>query len=279
MELIFSNSMGTLNLYGSGGHYFTICEIEGLEPCEKNRSLKTYVGEDGSFEDSSQYASRIITISGDIKCDNNLMNLFKNASRVLSKKGILTVKRDDILRQITVNSASITIGKRYNAYYTFVIQLTCDYPHFRDTNTTVIPIFSLNKLLTNTSVLPTILSQRTSSGTLNNLGDIKIYPVITISKNADISGTNNISIENKTTNKKIILKKDLSKDEIITINTKNRTITSNVDGNIISTLDFYSSLSEFWLDCGINEIFVTIDGAYSDITVIIEYYNEYLEAL
>ncbi len=279
MELEYSNGIGTLKLYGSGGHYFTICEIEGLEPCEKNRSLKTYVGEDGSFEDSSQYTSRVITISGDIKTDDNFMQLFKNASRVLSKEGTLTVKRNEILRQITVNSASITIGKRYNAYYTFVIQLTCDYPHFRDINTTFIPIFNLTKLLTSSSVFPSVLSKRTSSGTINNSGDLKIYPIITIKKNTDISGTNKIVIKNQTTGKEVSLEKDLAKDEIITIDTKNRTITSSIDGNILSTLSFYSSLSEFWFECGINEILVSINGLYSDITVTAQYYNEYLEAL
>ncbi|MDY3928590.1 MAG: phage tail family protein [Clostridia bacterium] len=279
MKLTFSNEMGTLNLYGSGGHDFTICEIEGLEPCEKNRSLKTYVGEDGSFEDSSQYTSRVITISGDIKSESNFMNIFKNTARVLSKEGVLTVYRDNSLRQITVNSASITIGKRYNTYCTYVIQLTCDYPHFRDINTTFDSVFELTKMLTSATALPSVLSVRKSIGTIYNSGDLKIYPIIKISKSVDVSGANKIIIKNNTTEKEITLEKELLKDEIITIDTKNRTITSSIDGNIMSSLDFYSSLSEFWLECGNNDIEISVDGLYSDITVTAEYYNEYLEAL
>lgn len=279
MELIYTSDMGTLSLYGSGGNQFTICEIDGLEPCEKTRSLKTYVGEDGSFEDSSQYTSRTITISGDIKSNNDFTQIFKKASRVLSKKGVLTVVRNNIFRQITVNSASITIGKRYNTYCTFVIQLICDYPHFRDTQVSFMSIFNLSKLLTSTSTFPTILSTRTSSGLINNTGDLKIYPIISISKNTDTSGINNIIINNLTTGKSISLEKQLDKNELITINTKNRTITSSKDGNILSTLDFYSSLSDFWFECGTNEISVSIDGLYSDIFVTAQYYNEYLEAL
>ena len=116
MELTYSNEMGTLKLYGSGGHNLTVCEIEGLDLQEKRRVVKSYVGEDGNHEESSRYASRVISISGDIKCDEEYVQKIRNAARVLSRKGELVINSEKKERLITVNSASLTMGKAYGIY-------------------------------------------------------------------------------------------------------------------------------------------------------------------
>ena len=54
---------------------------------------------------------------------------------------------------------------------------------------------------------------------------------------------------------------------------------SNLDGNILGTLDLYSSLADFWCDCGENNIDVLIGGEQSGTEIEIIYYNEYLEAI
>ena len=279
MTFTFTNEMGSFILFGSGSYGFSVCSVTGLEPVELSRSVKSYIGEDGYFEDSSQYLQRIITLSCDFRINENSKNEIKNAMRVLSKKCTLIIETSDSIRKITVNSATFTFGKKYSNYQTFVIQLVCDYPHFSDKNESQCIIFKKDKMLTANSILPQIFSRRISSGIVYNSGDLKIYPVITITKNDDIIRDNQIIIENSSNKNSITLNKSMIKDETITVDIKNRTITSSIDGNILGTLDLYSSLSDFWCDCGENLINVLLGGEQSGIEIQIGYYNEYLEAI
>ena len=277
MDMIYENKLGEIKFCGRGSDEFSVCEIEGIEPCEKNRVLRSYIGEDGHFEESSQYMSRIISFSGDIKGD--YQKKFRFASKILSEKGTLYINQGDYTKKITVDHATLKIGKKYNNYCTYAIQLTCDYPHFTDVLESVCGIFVKKDFLTNESVLPTVFSERISRGTVNNLGDLKIYPKIIIENESETEKRNSIEIINETTGKKIILEKELKKNEEIVVDVKNRTITSSFDGNIIGTLDFYSSLKDMWCECGENVISVLVDGEQKGIKVLIKYYNEYLEAI
>lgn len=279
MELTYSNEMGTLKLYGSGGHNFTVCDIEGLDLQEKSRVVKSYVGEDGNHEESSRYGARVISISGDIKYDDEYMKKIHNAARVLSRKGELLIKNGKKERLITVNSASLTMGKAYGIYRTFVIQMTCDYPHFTDIAPITSAVFKKENHLTSTSSLPIMLTERIADGIVNNTGDLKIYPIITIIKNADFDTKNSITVTNETTGGSVVLNKTMAKNEEITINVYDRTIKSNVDGNIMGTLSQYSSLADLWCDCGENYLSVALDGVQKGIEVWVTYNNEYLEAI
>ena len=133
--------------------------------------------------------------------------------------------------------------------------------------------------MTSQSVLPQVFSTRISGCVVNNEGDLTIYPVITITKKDDIIRDNEIIIENRTINKRIVLNKAMIKDEVITVDIKNRTITSSIDGNILGTLSQYSSLADFWCDCGENDINVILGGAQTGIEIKVSYFNEYLEAI
>ena len=279
MTFTFSNEMGSFKLRGTGSEGFLVCSVTGLEPVEISRSVKSYIGEDGCFEDSSQYVQRIITLSCDLKLDKNSKNEIRKAMRVLSRKCRLIIETTDSKRQIMVNAATFTFGKKYTKYQTFVIQLTCDYPHFTDETPSHCVIFKKNKLLGKNSSLPQILSERISGCTVNNEGDLKFYPVITVMKKDDIIRDNEIIIKNNTTGKSIVINKAMLKGEIVTVDIKNRTITSSVDGNILCTLNQYSSLADLWCECGENDINVLLGGAQTGIEIFVDYYNEYLEAI
>lgn len=279
MTFTFKNDMGSFKLFGSGSKDFCVCSVTGLEPVEHTRSVKSYIGEDGCFEDSSQYVQRIITLSCDLRLDDNSKTKIRNAMRVLSRKCTLIIESNDSKRQITVNSATFTFGKRYSKYQTFVIQLVCDYPHFTDVDATECVIFKKHKLLSSESVLPQVFSTRISGCVVDNAGDLKIYPVITITKKDDVIRNNEIVIENKTIDSSIVLNKTMIKDEVVTVDIKNRTITSSVEGNILGTLSQYSSLSDFWCDCGENDINILLGGEQTGIEIFVSYYNEYLEAI
>ena len=186
MTFTFYNDIGKFKLCGSGNDGFRVCAVSGLEPVELSRSVQTYIGEDGCVENSSQYVQRIITISGDFKINENSKNEIRNAIRVLSRKCTLLIEGKDMSRKIEVNASTFTLGKKYTKFQTFVIQLTCDYPHFSDRAATDGVIFKKEKLLSAKSVLPTMFSKRISTCTINNMGDLRIYPVITITKTDDV---------------------------------------------------------------------------------------------
>lgn len=279
MELIYSNELGTVNIFGKGSDGFSMCEITGLDLLEKTRSIITYIGEDGCEEENSHYHQRVITISGDMKCVGDFQKRLSKAMKIFSRKGTLTVKNGEKERKITVNSSAMTMGESYGNYKTFVIQFTCDYPHFTDTNSITAYIFKKENMLGSTSVFPAVLSYRNSEGTLKNDGDLKIYPSITITKHGDFSSANSITVTNITTKKSITLEKELMVGEEVTIDVKNRTITSNLEGNIIGTLNIYSSLADMWCECGENIISVALEGEQKGIEVVVVYDNVYLEAV
>ena len=280
MELIFKNKIGSVKFSGGFGDVFNICNIEGLEPPQKVRSLQSYVGEDGCFENSSQYNQRIITVSGDVVLDKGDMLPLKHAARILCQKGTLYVYSNSVKRKITVDEACLTIGKRYGSFCTYVIQFTCDYPHFSDIEVTKTAVFKKVNCLTSKTQLPTVFTKRITSGIIKNIGDIKIYPVITVEKLSDNSSNSTITVTNITTGKSILFNKTLSKGEVITIDVKNRTVTSNYSGDILRTLNRYYTLSDMWCGLGDNEISVTVDGISQEgIEVLASYENEYTEAI
>lgn len=280
MELTFFNEIGTVKLCGGSGGGFNICNIEGLEPPQKVRNLQSYIGEDGCVENSSQYNQRVITVSGDVLCGDGDALTLKQAARIFSHKGILYVNSNSQKRKIAVDEANITIGKRYGSYCTFVMQFTCDYPHFSDIEKTETAIFKKINCLTSQTRLPTVFTKRITSGKIENIGDIKIYPIITVKKLTDTSTNSTIKVNNLTTGKSILFNKSLNKGEIVEINVKNRTVTSNYSGDVLSTLDRYYTLSDMWCERGINEISVTVDGISQEgIEVLATYENEYTEAI
>ena len=279
MTFTFYNDIGNFKLFGSGADGFRVCAVSGLEPVELTRSVETYIGEDGCIENSSQYVQRIITISGDVRMDDNAKNAIRHAMRVLSKKCTLVIETDDTKRCINVNATTFTLGKKYSKYQTFVIQSVCDYPHFTDEEASDGVLFKREKLLCAKTILPSVLSKRISSCTINNIGDLRVYPVITIIKNDDSAGESDILLKNETIGKQIIINKSMIKGEEIVVDIKNRKITSNIDGNILGALDLYCSLSDFICEPGENEISVSMGGDQTGIQILISHYNEYLEAI
>ena len=279
MIFTFSNEMGEFSLYGSMNDGFGVCSVSGLEMLEPVRTLNSYSKEDGMIENTRQYKQRIITISGDLKVDDKFFERVRKMVRVLSIPSSLEIVNKEKKRKITVNAATITRGEINNSFQNFVIQLSCDYPHFSDISKIKTPIFKRNNLLKMDSVLPMILSERRSEGTVLNVGDIKIYPVVIITKKDDALRDSEIIIANQTTNKEIVIKKEMKKDEEIIVDIKNRTITSNIDGNILADLSLYSRLSDFWCCCGQNVISVFLGAQQSGMEVWVEYVAEYLEAI
>ncbi len=276
MQIEYTSKLGKITMYGDGEHEISLCELSGLEPVKKSRSIHSFVSEDGVYCDNEYSSQRTITLMGDIKGGNEKAG---ELARAFSAEGMLTIQRGRKTRIIKVNSSELVTDYKYSPIIGFTLKLTCDYPHFTDGTVLDTYIFKIEKKLARDFVFPGVFSERTSGGMLINSGDVGIYPVIKItSHNRDIS-ENNILIENKSTEASILIEKSIAPEEEIVIDLKNRTVESSVDGNILSRLNLYTALSEFICECGENEIAVTVGGAQKGIEAVITHCNEYAEAL
>ena len=273
MKIIYKNDFGTVAMFGEDNNGFSICDIDGLTLLGKERNLIHFHNKDGYDESGAFWGQRIITISGDIKSDNK--DLLKKAIRVFSMPGTLTVDTDFCLYTIKVNDTTFKTQQKNSMYKTYCVQFSCDFPHFSDSSDILSGVYSRKKLITSETFLPAVFSSRTSGGIIKNTGDIPIEPKITIKSLADAPEDGVITIENKTTDKKIIINYKISFNEIITIDIPKRLITSSVKGDITSYLDHESYLCDINLICGENFIDVTPSAGNRNCEVYIVYRNLY----
>ena len=273
MKIIYKNDFGTIAMFGEDNNGFSICDIDGLNLHGKERSLVHFHNKDGYDEADSFWGQRVITISGDIKSDNT--KLLKDAIRIFSRPGTLTVDTVSGLYSINVNDTTFKTQRKNNMYKTYCVQFSCDFPHFSDNSDILSGAYSRKNLITSETFLPAVFSSRTAGGIIENTGDIPIEPTITIKCLADSPEDGFISIENKTTGKKIIIDYKVALNEIITIDIPKRIITSSVKGDITSHLNPESYLCDISLICGENYIDVTPSAGNRNCEVYIVYRNLY----
>ena len=87
-----------------------------------------------------------------------------------------------------------------------------------------------------------------------------------------------IGITNIKSGKTIRILTDMSADECITVDVKNRKITSNKKGNILSCLAEFASLSEFVLEPGVSAVEVAAEEISGEIQAVCTHTNNYISA-
>lgn len=273
MKMIYENNFGTVAMFGEGNDGFCICETDGTELFGKERSLIHFNNKDGYNESSSFFGQRVITVSGDIKTKN--FDIIKNAVRVFSLPGNLTIKTENENREIYVNDTVFRTVQKNSMYKTFCVQMTCDNPHFTDCSDTFKGVYSRKNLITSDTYLPAVFSSRSAGGIAENNGDVICEPKITVKCLADAPEDGIITIINKTTDSKIIINYKVSQDEIITVDIPQRIILSSINGDITSHLDSESYLCDMNLICGENEIDVLASDGNRNCEIYIVYRNLY----
>lgn len=276
MKLIFKTDMGTITLSGSRDADIVIKSVTGLGILEKHYEYICYYSMDGKTTINSYFPSRIITLSCDIYNSNK--PLMKKIMKTLYCEGLLTVMDLHWQRCIKYKPLSFEFGEKHGTIQSFAFQIECDNPYFTDVFYTQKDIYSRTKNITSPFTLPTVFSSRTYKSIILNNGDAVVYPKILIkpSSQADASGT--YTLTNITTGNSITLNLSLSSGEIITVDVEERTITSNVKGNVINSLSD-GAMSKFYLDTGKNEIeFACSNTSVSPHSTLV-YRNNYLEAL
>lgn len=296
--LIFKNELGELTFSGDGSSPLVIREITGLGTPDKIYQTREYLDFDGQSTISSKFAPRIITISFDI-CGEDISAHTANVYRVLSKPGTLYTYFVGSNRRITVNQISVDSFVRHGSRFrSLVAQLICDNPYFADH----IPVsFSCYETGNNLKYdpeadswhldTPTVWGIRINDKPFMNSGDIRTYPVFSITSYGDASSSNGFEIlrVNPDNPSEIIqrfcLNYAMSDEETVTIcfdsrmGDGRRFVSSSSGKSLLNYRSEDSSLSNFWIDPGENRIIFNNLSEGNTISASVFYENQYVEGV
>lgn len=249
----------------------------GLPPEEY--TVKSVIGVDGEVTTNSAWKSRTITIGfdiqDDIRCKSNRI------CRAFSVKNLpLRCFFENDRRSITVNRIVLEEGDTNGPIRSFAVQLICDFPFFTDESENVEPCYGIIKNIKYNGgwnlAQKTVWGESVNRKIIHNSGDIKTEPKFIISSTGTPSATYGVRIINHTTSQEFMLNYQISDSETVTIdfNPRNesgkRRIISSVKGDITNYRDDNSSMSNFYLAPGDNDIeFKNLDAGikiHADIT-------------
>lgn len=272
MKIRYENSLGKIG-FGKG-EMFEVIETDGLGFLAKTRNITGFAGLDGQYCLGESLGARVITIKGDTKSDEKTL---RKVIRILGEDGQLKVYTDTGKRCIDVVCTSFELNARGRVYKELVVQFTADYPFFTDENWRTVNLFRRTKLIKSPFELPMIFSRRNSESEIYNVGDTKTEPILEITAAAGTSAENGaVVIENTDSGAVLTILHNMSKNECVTVNIPERTVVSDMCGDISSSLSNDSFLSDLTLERGKNAVRVT-DKSGAQISVVCRYKNRYGE--
>ncbi|MEE0944882.1 MAG: hypothetical protein UIM24_05470 [Clostridia bacterium] len=277
MRLKFENELGTVEMSGGGDDSVRITGINGLGVPAYERRIYASYDFDGAVESMRRLPVRVITVGGDIIGG---MSEAARITKILGMPCTMTVICDDFEREINVAACESQLEKKNKEYVKFALSLTCDDPYFYDSVPTEVGLYIREKLISADITLPAMFSKRTTNASVTVHSDREVEPVITIlgKRNPDET-EGKIVIENKITGTVFTLLYVPEEDELITIDIAKRTITSDINGNLISHISDDSFLSDLVIDDRGAEFVTTGYGATGHISAYIVYRNKYIEAI
>ena len=275
MRLIFENELGSFEMTGGGDAEIRVTKINGIGVQPYERQLLTSYDFDGAAESARRFPARSITVAGDIM---NGSRRVAELMRILSEPCRMVLSGSGIERAIQVSAAEAEFGSRNGPYMSFALSLACDDPYFYDTEETVCGLFVRNKLINAQTVLPAVFSTRVNEADVEVNGDRAVEPVIEILGGEAKEGDGSIAVENLTDAKVFTIDYVPKKDECITIDIANRTITSDIEGNIIKYISDDSFMSDLVIENNKTRLRAIGYGATGTMSAYIRYKNKYIEA-
>ena len=277
MEIVIQNKNGRFEI-GGGNHLKAgLVEIAGLGlPASEPNTIK-YAGQPGYKMLSRTDMERTITMSLDFTgVPFDVMKIYRILQEECELLFFLGGERRKI-KGFCLNPAEAE-NIIYKRMYKLVLQFVCENPYFEDFSDKVISL-STRKDMFPTSFegglgyidLPAVATKRTATITVNNRGDMDVYPTITIVAE---EGSETLSISNLTTGKSITINKDIASGEKVVFDVGNRTITSDLSGSLLNYLSDDTIMSEFVLQRGNNELKAT-NGGNDLLTGSVTYKNQY----
>ena len=277
MKLVYENELGRAELFGGGDNNIRISGIDGLCVPPYERRGYTSFDFDGAVESGRHITRRAVTVGGDIKAS---VREAADFLKIFSEPGKLKIFTKEFEREINVSACEAEYTNKNNGYIKFALSLVCDDPYFYDAEETRLGLYVREKLIDGGAVFPFMFSRRTTSASLPVKSDREIEPTIIIlgsSRKGD--GEGRIVIENILTGAIFTLNYVPKEDEIITLDIKERTITSNLNGNLIACISDDSFMSDLVIGKNGAQFVTTGYGATGYITAYVIYRNKFLEAM
>lgn len=275
MELRFENELGNFVIEGGGDAQIRLTKISGIGVQSYERLLLTSYDFDGAAESARRFPARSIVVGGDMLGGSRRA---ADIMRILSEPCTMTISGAGIERGIQISAAEAEFGAKNGPYIKFALSLLCNTPYFYDTQETVCGLFVRTKLINAQTVLPAVFSTRENEAELTFKGDRAIEPIIEILGGEAKEGDGSIVIENLTNGKSFTINYVPQKDERITIDVANRTITSDIGGNIIKYISDDSFMSDLEIEEDRTLLRAIGYGATGTMSAYIRYKNKYIEA-
>lgn len=275
MKLIFENELGGFEMAGGGDAQIRITKINGIGIQPYERQLLSSYDFDGAAESARRLPVRCITAAGDIRSDPRRA---AELMRILSEPCRLLLSGSGIEREIQISAAEAEFGEKNGPYMKFALSLSCDDPYFYDAEETVGGLFVRTKLINSQTTLPAVFSTRQAEAEVKVKGDRAVEPIIEILGGEARTGEGSIAIENLTDEKAFVINYVPQKDERITIDVANRTITSDIEGNIIKYISDDSFMSDLVIEKDKTRMRAVGYGATGTMSAYIRYKNKYIEA-
>lgn len=275
MEVKFFGENGEVFMSGGGSAKIRITKISGIGVCTMERQLIKSYDFDGAKESARRAPQRLINISGDMR--GSARDAAK-LMRTLEKPCVMVISGGGIERRINISSADIEFGARSGDYFKFVISLTCDDPYFYDEQENIGGLFARTKLIDDKMTLPAVFSERTDGASVDVCGDREIEPIIEILGAMPQGSEGRIVIENLSAEKTFTINYVPAEGERITVDIGKRTITSDINGNILKYISDDSFMSDLVIGIGTSQLRAVGYGAAVGMSSYIRYRNKYIEA-
>ena len=261
------------------GSQYMITKIEGLNEGGVSWQEYTYIDTDGAEYDNGLYEPRTLTVTGYIRANdrNALHSSRAGLTRIINgkNKGILHYKTGGRQYFTEAIPELPEFGSPIQNFMPFVIYFKLYRFYWKEESGNMRDIWKREGKIKSVFSFPLVMTVRTNESTLYNGGDvaapiiIRIYGGLT-SAASTLSIDMGLTIVNKTTGKYIELEYDISKNEVITIDTDKATVISSINGNILHKMTEQSTF--FKLQCGENVIEV-LNHSGTQVVAIAEFYN------
>lgn len=281
LTLTYKNNLGTVQMQGGGQETpLKITGIDGIGLVTREYNTVIYSGYDGQETLDSRALARTITVAAEV-VDKDAAQVVRHTLDVLSQGGMLYIKHGNLDRCIKCNQVHVSEPNRVlrGQVLTFEVQFICDSPFFEDVYDTVVPLYKRIKLLETPFTLPAMFGEIILGGSIEIKGALSVEPIITIHYPSELEGVESIIMTNETTGTSVRLDYAPSADETITVDIKNRKVTSSVNGNIINYISKDTFLGDFVLVRGQNIISVNVGDVTPEFTIECRYNNLYNEAV
>lgn len=214
-----------------------------FEPNEINTNYETsaYIGQDGYDITGSYYEPRVIMLNGHILGKSHA-DFYNSRQRLIEVCDGKTEKELMYFNRIKRYSATAIaqppiFEERQGLCLPFSIKFIVPSFYWKDSEAHAFPVAKYTPLIVEGFIFnPTcVFGELTTEAEIYNHSGINTpFKITIIGKGDNPSAETGLIITNETTGDLIHIKKDIAKDEIISIDTEKVTITSSVDGNLLT---------------------------------------------